>query len=234
MGCPVRWSLATPSALESQFRANQGSVVANSICKCRCHKAGHLQMWVAVGRRSTCVLKEAPVNKGSLELPQSSDIRHSLGLGFRFVLQAPPDTQASLYACKHGRFASIISLKYLSMKKRAQRLILKVFLGSGDRQVGWGLPHEGEKFIPSLKSLLPSFETQGKQALSPAYLMNFAGMSLDPGNVQMFVKNCSLDTITGIGLSIERKCPQKRAKQCQNLSFKSPFLKPFLWDQRWT
>ena len=64
--CPVRWSLATPSALESQSRAEQGSVVANPICKCRRHKAGHLQVRVAVGRRSTCVLKEAPLNKGPL------------------------------------------------------------------------------------------------------------------------------------------------------------------------
>ena len=69
MDCPVLWSLATPSALESQSRANQGSVVANPICKCRCHKAGHLQVRVAVGRRSTCVLKEAPLDKGPLGLP---------------------------------------------------------------------------------------------------------------------------------------------------------------------
>ena len=66
MDCPVRWSLATPSALESQPRAEQGSVVANPICKCRRHKAGHLQVRVAVSRRSTCVLKEAPLNKGPL------------------------------------------------------------------------------------------------------------------------------------------------------------------------
>ena len=44
MDCPVQWSLATPSALESQSRAEQGSVVANPICKCRRHKAGHLQV----------------------------------------------------------------------------------------------------------------------------------------------------------------------------------------------
>ena len=48
--CPVKWSLATPSALESQSRANEGSVVANPICKCRCHKAGHLHVRVEVGR----------------------------------------------------------------------------------------------------------------------------------------------------------------------------------------
>ena len=60
MDCPVECSLAIPSALECQSRANQGSVVANPICKCRCHKAGHLQVRMAVGRRSTCVLKEAP------------------------------------------------------------------------------------------------------------------------------------------------------------------------------
>ena len=69
MDCPVRWSLATPSALESQPRAEQGSVVANPICKCRRHRAGHLQVRVAVGRRSTCVLKEAPLNKGPLGFP---------------------------------------------------------------------------------------------------------------------------------------------------------------------
>ena len=71
MDCPVRWSLAAPSALESQFRAEQGSVVANPICKCRRHKAGHLQVRVAVGRRSTCALKEAPLNKGLLGFPQT-------------------------------------------------------------------------------------------------------------------------------------------------------------------
>ena len=59
MDCPVQCSLATPSALESQSRASQSSVVAYPICKCRWHKAGHLQVRVAVGRRSTCVLKEA-------------------------------------------------------------------------------------------------------------------------------------------------------------------------------
>ena len=74
MDCPVRWSLATPSALESQSRAEQGSVVANPICKCRRHKAGHLQVRVAVGRRSTCVLKEAPLSKGPLGFPQVGDI----------------------------------------------------------------------------------------------------------------------------------------------------------------
>ena len=61
--------IATPSALKSQFRANQGWVVANPICKCRCHKAGHLQVRVALGRRSTCLLKEAPLDKGPLGLP---------------------------------------------------------------------------------------------------------------------------------------------------------------------
>ena len=70
MDCPVQWSLATPSALESQSRANQGSVVANPICKCRRHMAGHLQVRVAVGKRSTCVLKEAPLNQGPLGLHQ--------------------------------------------------------------------------------------------------------------------------------------------------------------------
>ena len=50
MDGPVQWSLATASALQSQSRANQGSVVANPICKRRCHKAGHLQVRVAVGR----------------------------------------------------------------------------------------------------------------------------------------------------------------------------------------
>ena len=71
MDCPVRWSLATPSALENQSRAEQTSVVANPICKCRRHKAGHLQVRVAVGKRSTCILKEAPLNKGPLGFPQT-------------------------------------------------------------------------------------------------------------------------------------------------------------------
>ena len=69
MDCPVQWSLATPSALESQPIVNHGSVVANPICKCSRHKAGHLQVRVAVGRWSTCVLKEAPLNKGPLGFP---------------------------------------------------------------------------------------------------------------------------------------------------------------------
>ena len=88
MDWPVQWSLATPSALESQSRANQGSVVANPICKCRRHKAGHLQVRVAVGKRSTCVLKEAPLNKGPLGLPQriihaQYDWRTQEGCGLR-------------------------------------------------------------------------------------------------------------------------------------------------------
>ena len=73
MDCPVQWSLATPSALESQSRANQGSVVANPIFKCRRHKAGHLQVRVAVGKLSTCVLKEAPLNKGPLGFPHNNE-----------------------------------------------------------------------------------------------------------------------------------------------------------------
>ena len=76
MDCPVRWSLATPSALESQSRANQGSVIANPICNYRRHKAGHLQVRVAVGRQSTCVLEEAPLNKGPLGFPH----QHMLNL----------------------------------------------------------------------------------------------------------------------------------------------------------
>ena len=61
MDCPVQWSFAIPSAFESQSRANQGSVVANPFCECaRWRKAGHSQVPVAVGRRLTCVLKEAP------------------------------------------------------------------------------------------------------------------------------------------------------------------------------
>ena len=87
--CPVRWSLATPSALESQSRAEQGSVVANPICKCRRHKAGHLQVRVAVGRRSACVLKEAPLNKGPLGFPQRNS--GFGGGGENLILQNPPD-----------------------------------------------------------------------------------------------------------------------------------------------
>ena len=49
VGCLVQWSLASPLALESKLEANQGSVVANHIRKCRCEKAGHLQERVAVG-----------------------------------------------------------------------------------------------------------------------------------------------------------------------------------------
>ena len=44
----------------------RASALANPICKCRRHKAGHLQVRVAVGRQSTCVLKEAPFKKGPL------------------------------------------------------------------------------------------------------------------------------------------------------------------------
>ena len=79
MDCPVRWSLATPSALESQSRAKQGSVAANPICKCRRHMACHLQVRVAVGRQSACVLKEAPLNKDPLGFPQRTCLRRPLG-----------------------------------------------------------------------------------------------------------------------------------------------------------
>ena len=81
MDCQVRWSLSTPSALESQSRAEQGSVVANPICKCRRHKAGHLQVRVAVGRRSSCVLKEAPWNKGPLGFPHRMFSRRDSAAG---------------------------------------------------------------------------------------------------------------------------------------------------------
>ena len=79
----------TLSALESQSRANQGSVVANPICKCRCHKAGHLQVRVAPGRRSTCVLKDAPLDKGPLGLPH----------------KRPKTPKQCKNACKTGRAA---------------------------------------------------------------------------------------------------------------------------------
>ena len=65
MDCPVQWSLATPSALESQSRANQGSVV----CKCRCHKAGHLQVRVA----------------GSLGLPQIHSLKPYTPVGNSYL-----------------------------------------------------------------------------------------------------------------------------------------------------
>ena len=59
-----------PLGLGKSVQSRTGLVVANPICKCRCHKAGHLQVRVAVGRRSTCVLKEALLNQGPLGLPQ--------------------------------------------------------------------------------------------------------------------------------------------------------------------
>ena len=60
MDCPVRWSLATPSALESQNRAQELQI---PFASADATKAGHLQVRVAVGRWSTCVLKEAPLNQ---------------------------------------------------------------------------------------------------------------------------------------------------------------------------
>ena len=69
------------SALESQSRPNQGSVVATPTGKCRWLKAGHLQVRGAAGRRSTCALNEAPLNKGSLGFPEGS-LKGSLK-GFR-------------------------------------------------------------------------------------------------------------------------------------------------------
>ena len=57
MGCPMDWALATPLALDSQFRANQnqGSAVANRISMWRCQKAGNLaSVQDSVGRWSTC------------------------------------------------------------------------------------------------------------------------------------------------------------------------------------
>ena len=71
MDCPVQWSLVTPLGLGESVQSQPGlSKSANPICKCRCHKAGHLRVRVAAGRRSTCVLKEAPLDKGSLGLSQ--------------------------------------------------------------------------------------------------------------------------------------------------------------------
>ena len=104
MDCPVQWPLATPLALESQSRANQGSVVANPICKCTRHKAGHLQVRVAVGKRSTCVLKEAPLNKGPLGFLNSlRDLGIGNGVGKEGRGNQPPyrrygpDTEIQLY-----------------------------------------------------------------------------------------------------------------------------------------
>ena len=82
MDCPVRWSQGNglPSAVVTRHPLRLGKSVqsqsrapalANPICKCRRHKAGHLQVRVAVGRQSTCVLKEAPLKKGPLGLPQT-------------------------------------------------------------------------------------------------------------------------------------------------------------------
>ena len=85
MDCPVQWSLAAPSALESQSRTNQGSVVANPICKCRRHKAGHLQV------RVTSVLKEAPLNKGPLGLPHE--------LAFRMAISIPTGKDTCALFC---------------------------------------------------------------------------------------------------------------------------------------
>ena len=56
------WGPKSPKRKVSPER----SVVTNRICKCRCHKARHVQVRRAVGRRSTCVLKETPLNKGPL------------------------------------------------------------------------------------------------------------------------------------------------------------------------
>ena len=67
MDCPVQWSLANPSA----FGLGKPVQSQPGLCKCRRHKAGHLQVRVAVGKRSTCVSKEAPLNKGPLGLPQA-------------------------------------------------------------------------------------------------------------------------------------------------------------------
>ena len=96
MDCPVQWSLATPSALETQYRANQGSVVANPICMCRYHKASHLEVRVAVGRRSTCVLTEAPSNKGPLRLPHSFQGIPHIGNGPNTVSESTVLTPSSV------------------------------------------------------------------------------------------------------------------------------------------
>ena len=93
---PVQWSLAAPSALESKSRPNQGSVVADPICKSRCHKAGHLQVRVAVGRRSTCVSKEAPLNEGpSGQVGMNGDT---------FSIKAPKECSKKFAATFKGKF----------------------------------------------------------------------------------------------------------------------------------
>ena len=71
-GLPSAVVTRHPLGLGKSVQSRTGSAVANPICKCRCHKAGHLQVRVAVGRRSTCVLKEALLNQGPLGLPQLS------------------------------------------------------------------------------------------------------------------------------------------------------------------
>ena len=68
-----------PLDLGKSVQSQPGSVVENPVCKCRCHKAGHLQVRVAVGRRLTGVLKEAPLNGGSLGFPRIVLKIHSEG-----------------------------------------------------------------------------------------------------------------------------------------------------------
>ena len=74
MDCPVRWSLATPSALESQSRANQG------VCTCK----SHLQVQTPQGRSLASAsgsgqaidlcFERSPFKKGPLGLPQKNHL----------------------------------------------------------------------------------------------------------------------------------------------------------------
>ena len=63
--------------------------LSSCICKCRRHKAGHLQVRVAVGRQSTCVLKDTPLKKGPLGLPHQPWLpigKFRTGLGVKFPI----------------------------------------------------------------------------------------------------------------------------------------------------
>ena len=77
------------------------------------------------------------------------------------------------------------------LRQARQRNTKIYFLGQRTTWWGGGLPREGvgvEKFIPSLESLFPPLETQGKQILSPVCFGNVRGCPLDPwGCAKRFV-----------------------------------------------
>ena len=81
--------------------------------------------------------------------------------------------------CRHGHANDFAVLKssgqnfcqgdFAPRESCRQKELRDQLFGSGEHLVGWGLPREGvgiKKFVPSVESLFPPCESQGKQTLS--------------------------------------------------------------------